>query len=453
MTNDKDTGLKWLSLDAIHAHCRIDFNCEDAELKQMGITAEQAILDLTRRTYENFIDTYGRIPDSIFNASLLLVQNLYNNRDAADTQKKEAALYGFDLLLKNYMVLTGGTPLEVERDGLLDKLTVVMTEFDFDFGEISEPSEELVEAYKTYIEQLNPQVSFPYSHLGQFCANCDEMRKSYRDAARFDMIVEVLQSMDVEMERQDESNYKARVDAVLINLISNYDPEELSLRTQQAYYRYIVDNSGDMEVAEQQFEEEQRLKNERFNIGKQFIGWAVYDDNEETDVHVRKFAMRNTRQWFRGALDKWDVEIQDRHPLNFNLSIDTWQGTSNGDDQADQITAMKNYFENNKFQNMYVNTPNIAAAIILILSLGLAFVTIYSLIATILAAGFLVYRVLKAMKEYPLRVNAALENLNKCMEEISKSTQFARKKRNRSLKIMKISILLFFIVVFVIAHT
>ena len=144
MNEQKDTGLKWLSLEAIHAHCRIDFNCEDAELEQMGITAEQAILDLTRRTYENFIDTYGRIPDPIFNASLLLVQNLYNNRDAADSQKKEASLYGFDLLLKNYMVLTGGKPIQVERDGLIDKLNVVQTEFDFDFGEITDPTDELL---------------------------------------------------------------------------------------------------------------------------------------------------------------------------------------------------------------------------------------------------------------------------------------------------------------------
>lgn len=149
MTNDKDTDLKWLSIDAIHTHCRIDFNCEDAELEQMGIAAEQAILDLTRRTYENFIDTYGRIPDPIFNASLLLVQNLYNNRDAGTAQQNYATLYGFDFLLKNYMVLTGGTPLQVERDGLIDKLTVVQTEFDFDFGEITDPTDELIEAYDT----------------------------------------------------------------------------------------------------------------------------------------------------------------------------------------------------------------------------------------------------------------------------------------------------------------
>ena len=149
MNEQNETGLKWLSIDAIHAHCRIDFACEDAELEQMGITAEQAILDLTRRTYENFVDTYGRIPDPIFNASLLLVQSLYKNRDAEEQRDSKEIAFGFSFMVKNYMVLTGGTPLQVERDGLLDKLTVVMTEFDFDFGEITEPSEDLVEAYDT----------------------------------------------------------------------------------------------------------------------------------------------------------------------------------------------------------------------------------------------------------------------------------------------------------------
>lgn len=302
----------------------------------------------------------------------------------------------------------------------------------------AEACEELVGAYAKYIENLNPSVSFPYSALGEFCTNCDALRTSYRDAAKFDLMIGVLKELDVEMERQDESNYKARVDAVLINLISNYDPEELSLRNQQAYYRYIVDNQGDIGAAEAQYEEEQKLQNERFNIGKQFIRWAVYDDNEETDVHVRKFGMRNTRQWFQGALERWDVEIQDRQPLNYNLAIDNWRGTSNGDDQAEQITAMKNYFENNKFQNMFINTPNIAAAIVLVLSIGLAFATLYALVATVLAAGFLVWRVLKAIKEYPLRVNAALENLNRCMEEIAEFKHYFADNRRKKADILRL---------------
>ena len=36
MSEQKDTGLRWLSVQAIHDHCHIDFNCEDAELEQMA---------------------------------------------------------------------------------------------------------------------------------------------------------------------------------------------------------------------------------------------------------------------------------------------------------------------------------------------------------------------------------------------------------------------------------
>ena len=149
MNKQKETGLRWLNLDAIHQRLLIDFNCEDADLEEMARDAEQCILDLTRRTYNNFIDVYGRIPDPIFNASLLLVGSLYKNREAEDQRDSKEIAFGFAFRIKNYMVLTGGSPLEVERDGLLDKLTVVMTEFDFDFGEIENPTDEQVEAYDT----------------------------------------------------------------------------------------------------------------------------------------------------------------------------------------------------------------------------------------------------------------------------------------------------------------
>lgn len=149
MNDKKETGLRWLNIDAIHHRLRIDYNDDDADLKAMAMDAEQCILDLTRRTYENFIDVYGRIPDPIFTASLLLVGSAYKNREADGQYDMKEIAFGFSFRVKNYMVLTGGTPLEVERDGLLDKLTVVMTDFDFDFGEIENPTDELVEAYDT----------------------------------------------------------------------------------------------------------------------------------------------------------------------------------------------------------------------------------------------------------------------------------------------------------------
>ena len=290
---------------------------------------------------------------------------------------------------------------------------------------------ELVDKYVEYIRNLNPIVEFPYSALAEFCTNCDAVRASYRESAKFDLLLAVLRELDVEMERQDESNYKARVDAVLMSLISNYDPEELSLRKQQEYYRYIVDNKGDISAAETQFNAEAALQGEHFNIGKQFIQWAVYDDSSETNVHVRKFGLRNTRQWFRSALNKWDMTFQDQCPLNFELAIDTWQGVTNGVDQAEQITAMENYFENYKFQNMFINTPNIACVIVLVLSLGLAFVTPFALVATVIAGIVLGLRAKKAMDEYPRRVQSALENLNRCMEQIGEFKHHFNTQRDK----------------------
>lgn len=182
MNKTKDTGLRWLSIEAIKTHCRIDFDCEDAELEQFGIAAEQAILDLTRRTYGNFLDTYGRIPDPIYNATLLLVQSLYKNRDAEEQRDSKEIAFGFSFMVKNYMVLTGGSPLEVERDGLLDKLTVVMTEFDFDFGEIDEPSDDLIEAYDTQRRDMAAlynryaYIAKPTSHI------CEKFRQAIAKA-------------------------------------------------------------------------------------------------------------------------------------------------------------------------------------------------------------------------------------------------------------------------------
>lgn len=82
------------------------------------------------------------------------------------------------------------------------------------------------------------------------------------------------------------------------------------------------------------------------------------------------------------------------------------------------------YFRTNKFQNMFVNSLNIVAAIIIIASIALAFVTPYSLVATAVAGIFLGYRCYKAIKEYPKRVEAALNALIQTLTEIGDFRQY-----------------------------
>ncbi|XCP84522.1 hypothetical protein ABXS75_15910 [Roseburia hominis] len=279
--------------------------------------------------------------------------------------------------------------------------------------------EELVGAYETYIGNLNPQVKFDYVSILQYCVNAQELAQAYRDVSKYQVLLDVLKGLDVEAGPQNDANYAQRVDAVLINLISNYDAEELELRNQQEYFNMVVRNEGEVEKAEAQYEAQMALQNEHFNIGKQMIKWAIYDDDDTTNVYVRKFGFQNTKPWFRNALDRWAMKVQQEFPIEYSLAIDTWTGVSNGEDQAELTENMKNYYDTNKFHNMFVNTINIAALLVLIVSAGLAFVTLYALVATAGAAAVLAFRCIKAMKEYPQRVNAALEALAAVMAEIT----------------------------------
>ena len=192
-----------------------------------------------------------------------------------------------------------------------------------------------------------------------------------------------------------------------------------------------MENEGNVDQAEDQYEQLQNLQSEHFNIGKQMMRLVIFDDSNTTNPQVRKFGFQNTKNWFIKAVNRWDVALQQAKPVNYQLQIDTWSGVSNGADQAEQTESMKNYFESNKFQNMFINTPNVALALLFILSAGMAFVTIYSLVVTVVAAGILGFRCYKAVKEYPQRVNAALASLNACMAELAEFNQYYMDKRQQ----------------------
>lgn len=98
--------MKWLTLTLIKQQLRIepDFTMEDDYLESKGRAAEDAILNLLSRNYTQVIETYGEVPASIVDASLMLVSFLYYHREASVTQQLHANPT-FEMMLKPYMRL------------------------------------------------------------------------------------------------------------------------------------------------------------------------------------------------------------------------------------------------------------------------------------------------------------------------------------------------------------
>lgn len=97
--------MKYLTLEYIKAHSRIDCDCENELIEEYGDAAETAILNLIGQTYEELIATYGEVPQPIVHATCELSDNLIRHRSPGEQVSISAVPYNFDLLLKQYMVL------------------------------------------------------------------------------------------------------------------------------------------------------------------------------------------------------------------------------------------------------------------------------------------------------------------------------------------------------------
>ena len=96
--------MKWLTLDKIKHQCRIevDFHDEDTELEKYGASAEQQVLNDIGRSYSELIAWKGEVPENLIHASLMLVDQSYRQRSAADTMSWSPVPYAYDMLIKPY---------------------------------------------------------------------------------------------------------------------------------------------------------------------------------------------------------------------------------------------------------------------------------------------------------------------------------------------------------------
>jgi hypothetical protein len=113
--------MKWLTLPEIKEQLRIeaDFTLEDQKLTMYGDSAEEVLMEVTRRTYDDFIENYGKIPTPIREVSLMLVTVSYETGSAVSLQQFYANPT-FDMKVKPYMRLADG-PMEQQP---IERITI-----------------------------------------------------------------------------------------------------------------------------------------------------------------------------------------------------------------------------------------------------------------------------------------------------------------------------------------
>ncbi len=317
------------------------------------------------------------------------------------------------IMLQAYLAGLFGSDLELEHE-----VNTVIRGWMSELNESSDQNERFIGLYERFIINMPSQKPPIFDNIRSHCSEYNRVQESWKDASKVQSLINLIDGINVEVEQQNEENFKSRIDKVLNDLISGYDKEEEELMKERDYFSAIMNHGGDVEAAKVDYEHQQSLANNGFNVGERMIQWAVYSTSGEVDVTVRKFAMQNTKEWFKSAVSRWESEVIKKYPLDYPISVGEWKGVSNGEDVEKVTSELNDYYYDNKLKFAYLNTPNIAAIIVLILSIGLFFLTRFSLIFTLGAAVFLLLRILKANKDYPAMVNGYLNELRGTMTEI-----------------------------------
>lgn len=97
--------MKYMKLDYIKLHSRIDYNDEDALLTLYTDAAEQTVMNYIGRTYEEMMVEWGHVPEPIRQATLILVDMSYQHRSTVSQQEMKGNP-AFSLLTKPYMRLS-----------------------------------------------------------------------------------------------------------------------------------------------------------------------------------------------------------------------------------------------------------------------------------------------------------------------------------------------------------
>lgn len=299
-----------------------------------------------------------------------------------------------------------------------------------------EEAERLTNIYENYIININVNCDVKQEFLQTYCnSDClNTMVDSYRESCKYDFLIKKVDTLNVDNINCKPGDYKARVDHVLRDLITNYDSEENELKEQQEYYNLIIENKGKQEIADKQFLAILQERNKKQNIGEKCVQWAILSDYKTLNVHVSKFGMQHTKSWLLESLNRWSEKFELSFPQEYEITIDDWKCISNGEDSEEQEVKLIEFLESNKFKIKFVNKANIILLIFAVIGLAFAVVSLVMNLGMIPAAIgggiflipfiILLVRCLTATKKFNKKVN---EKVNKLRGTLTELTEFRRK--------------------------
>lgn len=221
----------------------------------------------------------------------------------------------------------------------------------------------------------------------------------------------------MESEFSSPGTISSLLDDLLIQLVTEYDSEELPLRREVSYQEAIIDTNGDLGRARTKADQMIAVLDERTDAVTLQTNAAIQPENLGVSVRTQQVAIGVGRKDFRQAIFQYTMDYRRKHVDNVTLRLDASHqplasdmqfvgfSTSTAEDENEMVNRLRaawdqtcsSHIERVSFKNQQMFMPIAVAAVVTLFAFVLH--PAFGLLAAVLTGGIAWYVIDQAKRK------------------------------------------------------
>jgi hypothetical protein len=162
------------------------------------------------------------------------------------------------------------------------------------------------------------------------------------------------------------------LDQILDSLVTNFDDQELPLRSQERLLQLIIEKAGDKAAAQLLFDAEKKNFEEKVSFTELLTNAAMSPELSKASLGTRRLAVALSRSWIVAAHDQLTTRSRATVPAKFELKIGDWTGaTVDGSDEIALVGQLSAHLDELERKALAAIKQPAGAYILLATALGL----------------------------------------------------------------------------------
>lgn len=177
-----------------------------------------------------------------------------------------------------------------------------------------------------------------WQYLERFSPTWDELRDVMEGAQLHRRILKYFK--DIFDQPISSESLKVQLDAILDDLVTSFDAEELPLRMEEKKNQLIIDFDGDVDRADRQMEEERSAFEMHKDFTQLLTDAAMNPESADASVSTQKFAIALSKEWISEAYKDIAAKNRMKVPHTITITVDSFTGTTtDGCNETELLTA------------------------------------------------------------------------------------------------------------------